>query len=179
MDQVTGRFVDSEAPIAAEGIANIFHEGDVLFGKLRPYLAKALLSTASGVCSTELLVLRGSKVIPRFLLYYALSDEFIKQVDSSTYGAKMPRASWDFIGNMAAPVPSTNEQISIAAFLDRETAKIDNLISKQERLSGFLQEKRQAVISHAVTKGLDPNAPMKDSGVEWPGRCRIIGILYF
>lgn len=71
----------------------------------------------------------------------------------------------------ALPValPSPAEQIAIATFLDRETAKLDTLIAKQEKLIELLQEKRQAVISHAVTKGLDPDVPMKDSGVEWLG----------
>ena len=65
--------------------------------------------------------------------------------------------------------PSKNEQIQIAKFLDYETTKIDHLIEKQQQLIELLKEKRQAVISHAVTKGLDPNVPMKDSGVEWLG----------
>ena len=65
--------------------------------------------------------------------------------------------------------PPIDEQVAIAAFLDRETAKIDALVEEQQRLIALLKEKRQAVISHAVTKGLDPNAPMKDSGVEWLG----------
>ena len=66
-------------------------------------------------------------------------------------------------------MPPPTEQSAIAAFLDRETAKIDALVEEQKRLIELLKEKRQAVISHAVTKGLDPNAPMKDSGVEWLG----------
>ncbi|MBN3046919.1 restriction endonuclease subunit S [Pectobacterium brasiliense] len=66
-------------------------------------------------------------------------------------------------------VPPKEEQLNISAFLDHETAKIDNLIEKQQQLIELLKEKRQAVISHAVTKGLDPNVPMKDSGVEWLG----------
>ena len=66
-------------------------------------------------------------------------------------------------------LPPQNEQQKIATFLDHETAKIDALIEKQRRLIELLKEKRQAVISHAVTKGLNPNAPMKDSGVEWLG----------
>jgi type I restriction enzyme S subunit len=66
-------------------------------------------------------------------------------------------------------VPSPSEQNSIAAFLDRETAKIDALIAEQQRLIALLAEKRQATISHAVTKGLNPDAPMKDSGIEWLG----------
>lgn len=66
--------------------------------------------------------------------------------------------------------PPKNEQTQIAAFLDHETAKLDNLINQQKKLIDLLKEKRQAVISHAVTKGLNPNAPMKDSGVEWLGK---------
>ena len=81
----------------------------------------------------------------------------------------MPRASWDFISLMDVPVPLDNESEIIANFLDHETAKIDTLIEKQQQLIKLLKEKRQAVISHAVTKGLNPNAPMRDSGVEWLG----------
>lgn len=68
------------------------------------------------------------------------------------------------------PFPSREEQVLISTFLDRETAKIDALIAEQQRLIELLQEKRQAVISHAVTKGLNPTASMKDSGVEWLGQ---------
>jgi type I restriction enzyme S subunit len=73
------------------------------------------------------------------------------------------------IGNFKLAVPPVEEQSYIATFLDHETAKIDALIAEQQRLIELLQEKRQAVISHAVTKGLNPDAPMKDSGVEWLG----------
>lgn len=72
--------------------------------------------------------------------------------------------------DFAVPVPPLPEQRAIAAFLDRETARIDALVAEQERLIELLREKRQAVISHAVTKGLDPTVPMKDSGVEWLGQ---------
>ena len=73
------------------------------------------------------------------------------------------------LDNLEIPFPPKTEQSTIAAFLDRETAKIDALIAEQQRLIELLKEKRQAVISHAVTKGLNPDAPMKDSGVEWLG----------
>jgi type I restriction enzyme, S subunit len=85
------------------------------------------------------------------------------------------------------PIPSFGEQDAIAAFLDRETARIDALIAKKERLIELLQEKRTALITHAVTKGLpaaaaaqaglDPDVPMKDSGVEWLGGYQRIGDL--
>ena len=73
------------------------------------------------------------------------------------------------IDNIELPLPSIHDQLAIVAFLDHETVKIDALIAEQQRLIELLQEKRQAVISHAVTKGLNPNVPMKDSGVEWLG----------
>ena len=73
------------------------------------------------------------------------------------------------IGDYSLAIPSKKEQTAIATFLDRETAKIDALIAEQEKLIALLAEKRQATISHAVTKGLNPDAPMKDSGVEWLG----------
>lgn len=76
---------------------------------------------------------------------------------------------WKEAGNLMLPVPSAVEQKDITTFLDRETAKIDDLIYDQKKLIELLQEKRQALISHAVTKGLNPDAPMRDSGVEWLG----------
>jgi type I restriction enzyme S subunit len=84
-------------------------------------------------------------------------------------GATFLEISGDELGAFKATLPPCQEQIQIATFLDRETAKIDALIAEQQRLIELLQEKRQAVISHAVTKGLNTDAPMKDSGVEWLG----------
>lgn len=159
----------AKASTLAEGTSISFKNNDVLFGKLRPYLAKSWLATFSGVCSSEFLVLRTERLHPRFLNYYLLTKEFIVQVDSSTYGSKMPRASWEFISLLPVPTCSYFLSDKIASFLDHETAKIDNLIEKQQQLIELLKEKRQAVISHAVTKGLNPDVPMKDSGVEWLG----------
>lgn len=81
-----------------------------------------------------------------------------------------PLLNTDIVEMQWLAMPPLGEQRAIAAFLDRETAKIDALVEAQERLIALLKEKRQAVISHAVTKGLDPSAPMKDSGVEWLGQ---------
>ena len=81
----------------------------------------------------------------------------------------MPRVSPDQVANGFAPLPPVQEQHAIAGFLDRETAKIDALVAKEERLIALFQEKRTALITRAVTKGLDPDVPMKDSGVQWLG----------
>jgi type I restriction enzyme S subunit len=169
IESATGRFIDADSDVG-EGSATEFAVGDVLFGKLRPYLAKAWLATFPGRCTTEALVLRAaSDLIPRFLKWLMLNPLFIDAVDGSTYGSKMPRAEWDFIGRVGVYVPPVEVQRRIADFLDRKTAAIDALIAKQEQLLALLAEKRQALITQAVTKGLDPNVPMKDSGVEWIG----------
>lgn len=166
----TGRLIDSNEPMEIEGTANRFRSGDVLFSKLRPYLAKCLTLDRAGFCTSELLVLRPRLVNRRFLLYSLLNPQFIRQVNGSTYGSKMPRASWEFIGNLSQAVPPLEEQHAIAEFLDRKTAQIDGVIAKKQRMIDLLHEKRQALISEAVTKGLDPDVPTKDSGIEWLGR---------
>jgi type I restriction enzyme, S subunit len=153
-----------------EGLGNIFRKGDVLFNKLRPYLCKVLIAPNDGVAVSELLVLRPREDIDkRFLFYRLLENKFISVVDGSTYGAKMPRANWDFIGNLKIPVPPLPEQQAIADFLDCKTAQIDTLIEKKQRQIDLLQEQRTALINQVARKGLNPNVPMKDSGVEWLG----------
>lgn len=99
--------------------------------------------------------------------YHAFPLFLVQNAAENIYGAKL--LNQELIKAAAFPLPPTAEQLGIATFLDRETAKIDALIAEQQRLIELLQEKRQAVISHAVTKGLNPDAPMKDSGVEWLG----------
>lgn len=165
----TGRKIEGEIS-NSEGLASSFVVGDVLFGKLRPYLAKVHLAQQDGLISSEALVVRSKDELhAEFLKYYMLSRDFINIVDSSTYGSKMPRASWDFIGNLPVLLPDVEEQRVIARFLDFKTAQIDALISKKKELLDKLAEKRTALISHAVTKGLDPTVAMKDSGVPWLG----------
>jgi type I restriction enzyme S subunit len=108
---------------------------------------------------------------PQFMNYWCKSVSYRSQVQLACSGtsSSMQNLSQDNFYSFIAPLPPTGEQSAIATFLDRETAKIDALIAEQRRLIELLQEKRQAVISHAVTKGLNPDAPMKDSGVDWLG----------
>lgn len=97
--------------------------------------------------------------------------ELLRTMNLGQYSmtAAQPGLSVDTIGKLRIPLPPTNVQAAIGAYIERETAKIDTLIAKQEKLIDVLLEKRQAVISHAVTKGLDPTVPMKPGGVEWLG----------
>ena len=176
----TGRLINLNDELVPTGISNRFKAGDTLFGKLRPYLAKACNVDFDGLSSSELLVLRGQTYDRNFLVYQLLSHGFINLVDSSTYGSKMPRASWDFIGICELPQPPLDEQQAIARFLDAKTAQIDDLIAKKRQLIDKLKEKRSALIARTVTRGLPPEAAkavglephpeMKDSGVEWMGK---------
>ena len=108
------------------------------------------------------------KCHPSYACYYFLHIDSFKGLKPFYTGLRKVVRSETF-GNVDMPCPSYEEQEIIANFLDHETAKIDTLIEEQQSLIRLLQEKRQAVISHAVTKGLNPQAPMKDSGVEWLG----------
>ena len=164
----TGRYLPTVTEFEGDGVA--FEAGDILFGKLRPYLAKAYLAESSGEAVGDFHVLRPTaNADGRLAQYQILNREFIDLVDGSTFGSKMPRASWEFVAGIALATPPKAEQQAIATFLDIETAKIDGLMAEQRALVALLKEKRQAVISHAVTKGLNPAAPMKDSGVAWLG----------
>ncbi|MEF3790624.1 restriction endonuclease subunit S [Escherichia coli] len=153
-----------------DSTVGIFYEGDVLYGKLRPYLRKAIVSEMAGCCSTEFLVLMAEKTEPRWLQEWLLTPDVTHQIESGCEGAKMPRADWWHIGSIEVVYPDQPERAQILTTLDRETARIDALIEKKTRFIELLKEKRQALITHAVTKGLDPNVKMKDSGVEWIGQ---------
>ena len=110
---------------------------------------------------------RIAQVHNEYLKYQMLSQEFIDFVNTLAYGTKMPRVSEEQIGELRIVVPPLPEQRAVATFLERETARIDALIGHKERLIALLEEKRQAVISHAVTRGLDPAVPLLPCDAEW------------
>ena len=108
--------------------------------------------------------------LPQFFYFLIQSKFFQEQLQSKSKSSAQAGVYMGDVSATSIMFPTNyEEQQTIAAFLDRETAKIDALIVEQQRLVELLKEKRQAVISHAVTKGLNPNAPMKDSGIEWLG----------
>lgn len=166
----TGKNIPGSQDVPPESQTNAFQKNDVLFGKLRPYLAKVWLADRNGYSSTELLSLRAHEYLPGYLKYLCISKLFIDVVDGSTFGSKMPRADWSFIGNLGTPIPTKNEQSSIISFLDQKTSEIDTAIAKKERLIELLQEQEDILISQAVTRGVNPNVPMRDSGVAWIGQ---------
>ena len=170
-----------------------FKDGDVLVAKITPCFENGKGALADGLengigfGTTELHVLRPLPVAePRFLELLTRQYSFRRLGCTSMTGvAGQQRVSEAYISNFVVGIPPLDEQRRIVAFLDRETAKIDALIAKKERLIELLQEKRTALISHAVTKGLDSTVPMKDSGVEWvqqiPAHWNVLrnGFLFF
>lgn len=156
-------------------------DGDVCIAKITPCFENGkgavfkALKNGLGFATTEVVPLRCFKSEDAKFLYYLLTSKpFNKIAEGSMYGAGgQKRVSDNFVANYHFSLPSFAERQNIANFLDHETGKIDALIEKQQQLIKLLQEKRQAVISHAVTKGLNPAAPMKDSGIEWLGQVPI------
>jgi type I restriction enzyme S subunit len=162
-----------------EGIAGFTYvsDEDVLIAKITPCFENGKAAIGAGFenkiafATTEVIPLRaGEKIQPKFLYRLLTSSPFVKRAEGAMYGAGgQKRVPDPYVASYQFALPSLREQTQIAAFLDHETAKIDALIAKQQRLIALLEEKRQAVISHAVTKGLNPNAPMRLSGIDWLG----------
>ena len=140
----------------ADGAVNKFKKDMVLFGKLRPYLAKVINTSFDGVCSTELLVFKTNEsLISKYLFYFMLSHRFIEQVNSSTYGVKMPRASPDFINSLPIALPNINEQKELVDYLDHKITNINSTISKIRENIALLEEYKTSLIHHVVTGKID------------------------
>ena len=159
------------APSRARRTAKL---GDVVISSVRTYLKAVAAvdeSHADCVFSTGFVILRAKKgrVAPEFLKWLALNELLIQAVESHSEGLSYPAINAPELVNLKTVIPPLQEQSAIASALDRETSRIDTLIAKKTRFIELLKEKRQALITHAVTKGLDPNVKMKDSGVEWIG----------
>ncbi len=149
----TGKLFDSKEKSEPESSVNLFKKNDVLFGKLRPYLAKVFVPNFEGVCSSEFLTLvpKTNKIISRYLFYRLVSGEFIKAVDNSTYGTKMPRTNWQVIGNQKVTFPPHDEQEKIVKLLDSKINLFEKLINDTNKSIEKLQEFKFSIISNAVT----------------------------
>lgn len=155
-----------------------FREGDVITAKITPCFENGKGCVASGLvneigfATTEVIPLRPRSNASRDFLYFLIhSAPFRTVAEGSMYGSGgQKRVSDSFVAGYHLALPPLPEQRQIAAFLDRECTAMDDLMAKQQRLIALLKEKRQALISHTVTKGLDPNARLKDSGIEWLGQ---------
>lgn len=163
--------VFGEAPSRARRKAKL---GDVVISTVRTYLkAVASVDEAHADCiySTGFAVLRPRRgqLAPEFLKWLALNELLVQAVEAHSEGLSYPAINAPDLVNLKTPIPSMDEQAKIANILNSETARIDALIAKKTRFVELLKEKRQALITHAVTKGLNPKVKMKDSGEKWLG----------
>lgn len=145
----TGRLIEGESASTAEGRA--FKPGDVLFGKLRPYLAKYWLSNSHGTAQGDIHVYRpADETEPRFLAYLVGSKDFVGMADTSSTGTKMPRVEWSKVAQFQVPKPPLETQRAIADYLDRETAEIDAMSADLDEMEALLTERRDAFVGRAV-----------------------------
>src|SRR5437870_4098214 len=149
-------FLFGAAPSRAR---RVVRDGDVIISTVRTYLrAIAAIENPEPrlIVSTGFAVVRpGKTLVSRFAKYALHAPYFVERVVAESVGVSYPAVNESLMSSFAIALPPLNEQRSIAAFLDRETAKIDALVAKKERLIELLQEKRAALIAHAVTKGLN------------------------
>lgn len=168
----TGRLLslESASDQGAESGKYPCKAGDVIYSKIRPALRKVCIAPEDCLCSADMYPLRAhSGLTNPFLLWLMLSEQFSAFAVLESQRVAMPKINRESLKEVELVVPSIEEQRSIVAFIESETTKIDGLISEQRRLMELLKEKRQAIISYAITKGLNPEAPMKPSGIEWLG----------
>lgn len=151
----TGKYIATESNFAGNGIA--FIKGDILYGKLRPYLKKVWHADFGGAAIGDFYVYRAKSDVlhSKYLQYFLLSDSFTSLANSSTYGAKMPRVSSDFIGNILISLPPLSEQQAIVSYLDKKTNEIDAALKQIDTQIADLHAYRTALISEAVTGKID------------------------
>lgn len=168
LESGTGRYIETNAEFEGNGVG--FEKADIVYGKLRPYLQKVWLAEFDGNAIGDFFIFRAKpNSYPSFIKYLLLSDGVTKEANGSTFGAKMPRVSSEFILTLPFYLPTIDEQLSIADYLDAKCAKIDKVIATQEKRVELLKELKQSIITHAVTRGINPGVKLKDSGVEWIG----------
>lgn len=157
-----GYYIPSDS--TSDGNSNVCKKGDVLFGKLRPYLAKGYIPTQDSICSPEFIVLRPNDLINNsFLLYYLLSSSFISYIRNQVAGVKMPRTNALQIGRVSFALPPIEEQALIVAYLDKECDKITREIDLLERKVGSYRRMKRSLINYAVMRGLDSKIKTKKS----------------
>ena len=169
IESYSGLYIPTESLYEGDGINA--KEGDIVYGKLRPYLAKVWIADRPCNAVGDFFVYRCNKdcILNQYAKWLMLSDGFTKICSASTYGAKMPRVSSDFIASLSIPLPPLAEQEKIVSYLENKTSKIDAYVADKEKEIELLQELKQKTIADAVTKGLNPDAKMKDSGISWIG----------
>lgn len=150
IESFSGRYIKTES-LYEGGTYDIFKNGDILFNRLRPYLTKCLMPIFDGFCTGELLIIKEFEGFKKYLFYYLISSKFIDVLNSSTYGTKMPRVSWEFMKELCLTLPNIQEQNQIVNYLDNKCTEIDSLISQKEALLSELETYKKSLIYECVT----------------------------
>ncbi len=168
LESATGRILNRRNTLDVESAVTLFKRGDVLFGKLRPYLEKYYEAEFDGKCTGEILAFKPVRMASRFLFYCVGSRWFIERCNAYAYGAKMPRVSWEKqLSQFHIPLPPLPEQHRIAAYLDASCAAIDAAVSAKRRQLETLDALRKSTIKRAVTIGLDSSVQTQRTDVDW------------
>jgi type I restriction enzyme S subunit len=171
LESGTGRILNRRNTMDVVSDVTLFKKGDVLFGKLRPYLEKYYEAEFDGKCTGEILAFKPEHIASTFLRYCIASPWFIERCNMLAYGAKMPRVNWPTqLAQFNLPLPPLPEQQRIAAYLDASCAAIDAAVAGKRRQIETLDALRESIIHKAVTSGLNDAVELKDSGVEWLGK---------
>ena len=164
----TGQYIETATKYDGEGVQ--VRVGDIVYGKLRPYLCKAWLATFECNAVGDFYVFRcKNNNYTRYIHQLFLSHGFTDITNASTYGARMPRVASSFIQSLSFPIPPLAEQRAIVSYLDGKVGQIDTYVAKQTQQIELLKELKQAVIANAVTKGIDNKAKLKQTGISWIG----------
>ena len=168
LESVSDRILNRRNTLEVGSAVTLFQKGDVLFGKLRPYLEKYWEAEFDGKCTGEILAFKPQRIEGRFLFYCLGSRWFVERCNALAYGAKMPRVSWSTqLSQFNFPIPPLPEQQRIAAYLDASCAAIDAAVAAKRRQLETLDALRSSIISRAVTHGLNAKAALKPSGLDW------------
>jgi type I restriction enzyme S subunit len=168
----TGKLLKVETAEEQAAISGkyLVRAGDIVYSKIRPALNKVCVASNDCLCSADMYPIRvNARISSRYLFYLMLSAPFAHYMTAESMRVAMPKVNRETFTALRIPLPPIDEQQLIAEILDNETAEADALVARYERLIELLEEKRVALITQAVTKGLNPDAPMKDSGIEWIG----------
>jgi restriction endonuclease S subunit len=170
LESGTGRILNRRNTLEVESAVTLFKKGDVLFGKLRPYLEKYYRAGFDGKCTGEILAFKPERIASRFLCYSVGAHWFIQRCNALAYGAKMPRVSWEKqLSQFEMPLPPVAEQERIAAYLDASCAALDAAVAAKRRQLETLDALRKETVTRAITRGLKPGTRTRPSGEDWLG----------
>ncbi len=164
----TGRILNKRNTMEVVSDVTLFKKGDVLFGKLRPYLGKYYQAESDGKCTGEILAFQPRGITSSFLRYCIASSWFIERCNMLAYGSKMPRVNWPTqLAQFNIPLPPLPEQERIAAYLDASCAAIDAAVAAKRHQLDTLDVLQKATITRAVTRGIEEHTKLRQTGNVW------------